>query len=476
MAAQGDRIATAILTTRRAAREDDWAGVGGPIAEFVFNEMGVRSSVGSPIVVKGEVWGAVFVHSKQPHRPLPQDTELRLATFAELVATAISNAQARSDVGRLADEQAALRRVATLVARASPPEEVFAAAAAEVARLLQVEMALMYRYDDDGAATVVGYSGDPDGPFRVGARMPLDGENVAARVRRTEQPARIDDYPEKANGPIGDRVRGLGFRSAVGSPIAVGGRLWGGMIVSSRQTAALPPETESRIGDFTELLATAISNVETRAQLAASRARLVAARRRRARQVVRDLHDGAQQRLVHTVITLKLACRALAEDDETARGARRRVARGSGAGDHRAARAGHGILPSVLTRGGLRAGLEALASRMPVPVELDVSADRLPATVEATGYFVVAEALTNVAKHARATSAKVLAQVDDGMLRVEVRDDGVGGARPDGSGLVGDERPAGGARRTALPREPARRRHARRRAIPIRGQLAAPRR
>jgi signal transduction histidine kinase len=97
----------------------------------------------------------------------------------------------------------------------------------------------------------------------------------------------------------------------------------------------------------------------------------------------------------------------------------------------------HGILPSVLTRGGLRAGVGALASRAPVPVEVAIPADRLPTAIEATAYFVVAEALTNVAKHAGAATAAVAARVEDGTLRIEIRDDGVGGARPDGSGLEG---------------------------------------
>jgi signal transduction histidine kinase len=172
------------------------------------------------------------------------------------------------------------------------------------------------------------------------------------------------------------------------------------------------------------------------AYLAASRARIVAATDEERRRVVRDLHDGAQQRLVHTVVTLKLAQRALQNEEEL-------PALLAEALDH-AERAtaelrelAHGILPAVLTQGGLRAGVEALASRMPVPVENAVSVGRLPGAVEATAYFVVAEALTNVVKHSRAGHATVAARVDDGTFQVRVRDDGVGGARPDGSGLLG---------------------------------------
>jgi signal transduction histidine kinase len=199
----------------------------------------------------------------------------------------------------------------------------------------------------------------------------------------------------------------------------------------------LPAGTEERIGQFTALVATAISNVEARRELAASRARIVVATDDERRRVVRDLHDGAQQRLVHTIITLKLARRALDRDQEAAPAL---------VGDalHHAERANvelrelaHGILPDVLTRGGLRGGVDALASRMLVPVEIDVSVGRLPTAVEATAYFVVAEALTNVAKHARAGHAQVIARVEDGTLGVQVRDDGVGGAWRGGNGLVG---------------------------------------
>jgi signal transduction histidine kinase len=201
----------------------------------------------------------------------------------------------------------------------------------------------------------------------------------------------------------------------------------------------MPPETESRIAEFTALVATAISNVQTRSELAASRARVVAAADRERLRVVRDLHDGAQQRLVHTVVTLKLVRQALAD------GAQQVPALVDEALTH-AERAtvelrelAHGILPAALTHGGLRAGVDALASRMPIPVAVGVDVGRLPPPVEATAYFVVAEALTNVAKHAHAEHAEVTARIEQRTLRLEVRDDGVGGAQSAGHGLVGLE-------------------------------------
>jgi signal transduction histidine kinase len=255
-------------------------------------------------------------------------------------------------------------------------------------------------------------------------------------VARTGRPARIDNYAE-ATGPIADYGRRLNARGAVGGPIVVAGRCWGAMIVSSREAEPLPAGTEAWIEEFAELVATAIANVQARTDLAASRARVVAAADEERRRVVRDLHDGAQQRLVHTVITMKLARRALQHGDGSASALVTEAIEHAEQATAEVRELAHGILPAVLTRGGLRAGVQALASRMPVPVESNVSVGRLPAGVEATAYFVVAEALTNVAKHARAHGATVLAGVEDCTLRVRVRDDGVGGARPDGSGLVG---------------------------------------
>ncbi|MCW3066764.1 MAG: histidine kinase, partial [Solirubrobacterales bacterium] len=330
------------------------------------------------------------------------------------------------------------RRVATLVARESPPAAIFAAVGDEVRRLLRVDLTGIFRYEDDGTTTIVTISGERDTQIPVPDRLTLEGENVNARVLRTGRPARFDDYAN-ATGSLGPYMREMGVRSAVGSPIVVEGRIWGALCAASRQAEPLPADAEARITEFTELVATAISNVQARSDLAASRARVVAAADEERRRVVRDLHDGAQQRLVHTVITLNLAREAL-HDEEAAADALLAEAL-----DHARRATGelrelaHGILPAVLTRGGLRAAVEALSSRVPVPVENGVSVGRLPAAVEATAYFVVAEALTNVAKYARAEHADVTARIEDGTLAVRVRDDGVGGARRDGTGLLGLE-------------------------------------
>jgi PAS domain S-box-containing protein len=347
----------------------------------------------------------------------------------------------RDELRVLAEEQAALRRVATRVAREFSPAEVFAAVAEEVGRLLRVDGTRLLRYEPDGTATTVGAWGEPDATMLVGTHVTLGREcmehgSIAALVHGTGRPVRIDDYA-KVPGALGAHARRLGIRSAVGCPIVVDGRLWGAMVAVSRQAEPLPPGAESRIGEFTELVATAISNIQARSDLAASRARIVAATDEERRRVVRDLHDGAQQRLVHTVITLKLARRALHYHKDTAPALVTEALENAERAMAELRELAHGILPAVITRGGLRAGVDALASRMPLPVKNRVSVGRLPAAVEATAYFVVSEALTNVAKHARAHHAEVVARIEDGTLAVHVRDDGMGGARPEGSGLVG---------------------------------------
>jgi signal transduction histidine kinase len=284
--------------------------------------------------------------------------------------------------------------------------------------------------------TVVANWAEDEASLGVGSNWSLEGDNVSARVYRTHSPARIDDYTN-AEGPLAVVLRNIGIRSSVATPIMVGGRLWGAMIAASRRVEPLPVSTEADMGEFTALVSTAISNIQARTDLAASRARIVAATDQERRRVVRDLHDGAQQSLVLMVITLRQARWALQNGQEdTATLVTEALDRAERATDELRELA-HGILPAVLTHGGLRAGVQTLASRMPVPVENGVSAGRLPAAVEATAYFVVAEALTNVAKHARARCAAVTAHVEAGTLRVEVRDDGVGGARLEGSGLLG---------------------------------------
>jgi PAS domain S-box-containing protein len=386
----GVNVASLVLETGRPARLDGYSAATGTPSDRLRHSMDVFSSVAVPVVVDGRMWGLMIASSKES-QPLPADTEERLLAFTELAATAISNSEARTEAGRLTAEQAALRRVATLVARERPPEEVFAAVAEEVGRLLPVEGTAMLRGEDEG-------------------------HSIVASWGRGDDPS------------VG---------STISCPIVVDGRLWGTMVARQGAGESLPREAEARIGKFTELAATAISNVQARSELAASRARIVAAADDERRRVVRDLHDGAQQRLVHTVVTLKLAQEALRGDAEDASALLEEALSNAQQATSELRELSRGILPGVLTRGGLRAAVEALASRMPIPVEATVCDDRMAPAVEATAYFVIAEALTNVAKHAYATQATVLARVEGGALRICVSDDGIGGARREGSGLVG---------------------------------------
>jgi signal transduction histidine kinase len=249
-------------------------------------------------------------------------------------------------------------------------------------------------------------------------------------------------------------ARKMGLRLAIGVPILVEGRVWGSMSAGWTREEPLPG-MEARLTQFTELVDTAIANADSRAELAASRARVLAAADDARRRVVRDLHDGAQQRMVHTILTLQLATRALREHDATAESLVAEALDQAVQANADLRELAQGILPSVLTQGGLLAGVNTLVSRIDLSVTVDVSSQRLPLAIEASAYFVVAEALTNVIKHSKAREAVVRAGLDGPVLLVEVRDDGVGGANREGAGLVGlDDRVAalGGALRVESPR------------------------
>jgi signal transduction histidine kinase len=412
----------------------------------------VRSAAGAPIIVEGRLWGVIAVGSLKP-APLPPGAELRLAEFTELVATAIANAESRSELALLAAEQAALRRVATLVAQGIPAGALFASVTGEIGRLLGTSLSGMVRFQNDDTAIVTAtWAADDshgDAHPLVPGPWPLDGGDLASMVARTGRAVRIDDY-DGVPGPIAAFVRDeLGVTASVASPIVVEGRLWGALFVHATRTdEPLPWDTESRLTGFTELVATAVANAENRSELTASRARLVAAADETRRRVERDLHDGAQQRLV----TLGLALRSLQADLphelEDVRAALSRVGQGLKAVQEELREISRGIHPAILSEGGLAPALKGLARRSPVPVALDVRVEgRLPDAVEVTAYYIVSEMLTNAAKHAQASAVSVDVTETDHLLQISVRDDGIGGADPaSGSGLVGlrDRVEAGG--------------------------------
>ncbi len=433
----GRNVHTLVFQTGRAARLDDYAGVSGAAAD-VAREFGFRAAVGAPISVEGRLWGVMAVASTH-EQPLPADTEARLAGFTELAATAIANAQARVELRGFAEEQAALRRVATLVARAAPPQEVFAAVTAEVGRVLSADGTIMSRYEPEDAATVVGVWSSVGGAASapVGSRFELGGRNVHTLVFQTARPARTDlaEASGTATGVFGE----LGIRSCAGVPISVAGRLWGVMIVVSTRDEPLPAGIEARLAGFTELAATAIANAEAQAALTASRARIVAAADQTRRRIERDLHDGAQQRLVSLALQLRAAQADVPPGaGELAQRLEGVVTEVTGVLEELREIA-RGLHPAVLSESGLGPALRALARRSAVPVSVDVQvAGRLPEPVETAAYYVVSEALTNAAKHAHASAAEVEVAAGDGVLQVSVRDDGSGGADfGHGSGLVG---------------------------------------
>jgi PAS domain S-box-containing protein len=443
----GDDVAARLLRTGRPARIDDHTHTSGPEAERI-RAAGIGSIVGVPVVVDGRLWGAAIAGSRNPE-PMPPDTEVRIGDFADLVATAITNAATRAELQAsrdelemLANQQAALRRVATQVARGVDPSDVFSVVADEMAECLHVNNASISRFEGDEVVVLALSHLEPEVKKRlvVSQRHSLEGDNIATRVLRTGHAARLDDSElRSAPGSIAERLREMGFRSTVAVPIVVDGRVWGMAAAGSSEPEALPPDSDTRIGDFADLVATAIANAATRAELIASRARIVAAGDHARRRLERDLHDGAQQRLVTLSLQARLAEESIPPQLDDLRSQLSRVISGLTGVASDLQEISRGIHPAILTQGGLGPALKTLARRCTVPVALDLAINRrLPDAVEVGAYYIVAEALTNAAKHARASQVAVCAHAEDDHLDLSIRDDGIGGADvQNGSGLIG---------------------------------------
>ena len=354
-------------------------------------------------------------------------------------ASAIEADRRRHEADLAARQQAALRRVATLVARNVAPSEVFSAVAAELATCLDVQNASLWRYEPDGTALLLAAADEPGlQEMPVGERFSLDGQSVAAAVWRTGRVARMDSH-EDAAGSAAARIRALGLTSGVGAPIMAGGQVWGTAVAGSSRSDAFPPSAEQRVSDFADLITIAIANASARAELRASRARIVTAADETRRRIERDLHDGAQQRLVALGLKLRLAEESVSPDQATVRGQISDVVTSLVGVSDELREIARGIHPAILSRGGLGPTLKTLARRCPVPVELDVAVPRrLPDYVEVAGYYLVAESLTNVAKHAQASLVQLAVKAEDDQLYLSIRDDGIGGADArKGSGLIG---------------------------------------
>jgi signal transduction histidine kinase len=414
--------------------------------------------------VNGE-GGVVAAASERSDFPTPMD-ELLLSLAANHAAAAFQSARlvherkraeeelrrARNDLevkvaertaelGRLADEQAALRRVATLVAQGVRPMELFSAVSDEVARLFETDAATVVRFDDDGRALVfVGVSKGERGTIPVGTRWDVtDGRLASARVCRTGRSARMNarDW-SSLGGPPGAAGGRLGLVSTVAAPIIVEGRSWGAMSVSSSDRP-LPHDTEERLEKFTGLVATAIANAEGKSELAASRRRIVAASDEARRRIERDLHDGTQQRLVSLGFAVRSAEANVPPDRDDLRMEMAGVAKGLADAVVELQELSRGIHPAILSQGGLGPALQTLARRAAIPVQLEVNLrTRLPEPVEVAAYYVVSEALANAVKHGRASRIDVSLGRSNGSLLLSIRDDGIGGADPlRGSGLMG---------------------------------------
>ena len=355
----------------------------------------------------------------------------------ERAARETSEAHAAENA-RLLATQAALRRVATLVARAVPAEELFAAVTEEAGRILPADAATMMCYDRSArAATIVGSWG-AGAEGLAGTRLPLEGRNAAVLVYEWEAPIRVDDYAD-ATGQGGEIARSIGYRSAVGAPIVVEGHLWGAIIAASTTAEPLGPDTEARLSDFTELVATAIANAESRAALTASRTRVIATADETRRRIERDLHDGIQQRLVSLSIDLRTFADELPGERTDLAGRVAQLRQTLSTVLDELQEIARGVHPAVLAKGGLHAAIGALARRAGLPVELNVRPSaRLPESVEVAAYYIICEALTNAAKHAQASLIRIDVETRDGSLCVGVHDDGVGGADARrGSGILG---------------------------------------
>ena len=315
---------------------------------------------------------------------------------------------------------------------------MFAAVTEEVGRLLQVDIATMLRYESDASATVVAAWSEDHQFVAVGTRVSSEGDNVVGAVRRTGRPARIDSY-EVLSGPLASAMRELGVGSSAGSPITVAGFVWGVMVAASASSGPIVAGTEGRLGEFTELAATAVANAQSRTELTASRARIVAAADEARRHIERDLHDGVQQRLVSLALGLRLASEIANDDGADIRPQLAQIEEGLVGAVDELRELSHGIHPAILSEGGLRPALATLARRSAVPVELSLHVPaRLPAPVEVGIYYVVSEALNNVAKHAQASVVDVTLEMEDALVTLTVRDDGVGGAdQAEGTGLIG---------------------------------------
>ena len=416
------------------------AGVAGSIALILLSGGYLTRSVVRPVRRASAMADRVAAGDLDVRMPETGPGEVGILERA-FNAMAGSLQMSSDELRQIAEEQSALRQVATLVARGVSPSEAFGAVAAGTGRVLGADCTSVARFEPDGAATVVGSWAKPGAPGlapTLGSRTPPEEASLTGLPRRTRGPARVADY-ETMSGAASAWAQKHGIRSSAGSPIIVEGRQWGMITAASRGAGPEPEDTEERLLGFTELVAMAIANTESRAQLEASRARVVAAADQTRRRIERDLHDGTQQRLISLALELRAAEAQVPPERKDLTEQLSRAAQGLAEVVEELREISRGLHPTILEKGGLGPALRALARRAGVPVELSLRLDgRLPEGAEIAAYYVVSEALTNAAKHARASAVQVDIGMAGEVLRMLVRDDGAGGADPSrGSGLIG---------------------------------------
>jgi signal transduction histidine kinase len=425
----GDTLVTRVVRSRAPARVDAASDFETDFARERWRELGIEASIAAPIIVGSAVWGVVTASRTTKDDPFAEGAESRLADFAALVAQSIVNAQARQEATALAEEQAALRRVATLVAAGRPQEEVVEAVTQEAANLFEAENVSLMRWEgvQDEVVVVGGWSQGGDSMIEAGSLYHPAPGSPTLRVLETGYAMRKDELSGE-----------LGARFAISAPVIVSGRLWGAL-TALRPGSPFSAASEVRLRSFADLAAQSVANALAQAEMRASRARIVRAGDEERKRLERNLHDGAQQRLVATSITLRLAAAKLPKEADDVRSLLETAADELTHAIEELRVVARGIHPAILTDRGLGSALEALAERTPLPVTIaNELPTRLPAAVEAAAYYVVAESLTNVVRYADASVVEVRLTRNEGLARVEIMDDGIGGADPSrGSGLRG---------------------------------------
>jgi signal transduction histidine kinase len=426
----GDTITVRVVESGAPARVDSSADVRTEFGKRRWAELGYEASIGAPIFVEGSVWGVVTASRTRPGDTFPAGAEQQLADFAALVAQSIVNAEARRETAALVAEQSALRRIATLVAGGKPQAEVVDEVITEVGKLFGGTSVMLVRWEgvQDEVVVVGSWTARDTPPVEPGTLYHPGNASATIRVLETGFASRSDDPPGQEGGC-----------SMISAPVIVKAALLGALTASRPVDDVFPAGAEIRLRSFADLAAQSIANERAQTELRASRARIVRTADETRERLERNLHDGAQQRLVSVSVVLRLAAAKLPSAPDDARSLITGASEELTLALEELRDLARGLHPAVLSKHGLEPALEALASRAPVPVHVSNEIEgRLPAAVEAAVYYVVSESLTNVAKYAQASRADVRLTSVRGVVRIEVGDDGVGGADiGGGSGLLG---------------------------------------